>query len=496
MANGDVGVASELSRINFGKDLADALGNIGKSVKQYRDEQEAQRIMQESTGIDLSNPEGIKAFQSALYQLAPLGQAGQTGISTMEQAIEVPYKVQAIQEGIQAKKLQEAKNYADPFNRKVEAYISKFTTPGVTEQSLQPFYDNLDTERKTLSTVLGNNNNLLNTIPHPTALRGTPTVTGGVIESTEYQGKKAPAGSAYQFYFGVDENGKSGYHVVKDEGGSPLMKPLTTSSSGMYEDPSTWAGNWNLWDKNVKWNQAFLDSLPVQVRGGVQALAENRADIKTFNSLMRGNQREKYRNWVTTVSPRWEEGEFPVRKASMISFTSGYDYKIDQSLNLATGHLGKMYDAVTDLKNEDINFWNRVANAGIRAVGDPRVDRFNFAADTFILEYSRAVSGKSGTIEEIDRFNNDVRSIASPQQLVGVINEATDLLKTRFKGQVEGFKQGTHLPIDRINFLQPETRIFFHHIGREDVINEILGRKVIEGIEYEKDENGDWYPIK
>lgn len=484
------GIGEELKSMGYGKDLANALASIGRQYRLGRLSQEASDTLTSLTGVDLNSPEGLNKFKSAILDLGKQQTSisenpAQDALSAAQSAIMAP---QQFLSNLETQKVQRLKEIAGPYTADVKDLHDSYRIPGVDPNSLKERY-NLALQRynSLLPEFKGHENMLVAPAP-PEAYRVDDKV-GKVIRGDQYLGNQAPEGKAYQYLYSRGQDNKYGWQVVKDEDGNPILVDLPKGQGAQIQPVDKYEGDWSLYDPNSEWNQAFLDSLPIQTRGTVKAIAEGRANMQQFFSLMRGNDRAKYGAWVQAVNPRWREQNYQSMNQAQKSFAAGgKDYNNVLALNQATGHMYKLYQAALALDNADNRLWNKIANVGIRNItGDSRVDEFNRAATLVNEELAKAFGGKPGTIPELASLEESINSANSKQSMVNVMKESLDLLKTRFKAEIQGWVTSTGLPIGQfsiehpvthqqvLNILYPESRIALQKMGKGDLIDDIMG---------------------
>lgn len=88
--------------------------------------------------------------------------------------------------------------------------------------------------------------------------------------------------------------------------------------------------------------------------------------------------------------------------------------------------------------NGNVPLFNRWKNAGSHAVGDPNIDAFNAAIDTFANEYAKVTTSATGGGVTSDAARDHARSLInsaqSPQQLLQTMNVLTADMENRKRG--------------------------------------------------------------
>lgn len=168
-------------------------------------------------------------------------------------------------------------------------------------------------------------------------------------------------------------------------------------------------------------------------RNVAQGLAEYKLDVSKVASL-RGNQRTKIINLAQLINPNFDINTYSQIVQAKKSFApGGKDYKNVISLNTAVQHLKELNDASKALENGGLRLWNTIANSSLNAIGDPRVTKFNTAANAVEGEMANVFKGTGATDQEIKSWREVISSSASPAQLETSINTLLELMKGRLE---------------------------------------------------------------
>jgi len=465
------GLGEELKSLNYGEDLANALANIGKQVREGRLEAEAKKTLADMAGVDLSTDEGMKKFRSSILSLSQMEEPGQRGIKALNDAYVQPT---LIQQQLETAKLGNLSKVKEEYEKSLSDYHQDLRTPNFNPDSAKDRYNLLMAQYNSLLPQFKGHENMLTKPEQPSAYR---------VASAPPKPFSDKDGHLWTWELGQD--GKWAPAPLKDENGVWLEgKPSGTGAAS----PSTWEGNWDLTKGFTgDWNQTFLDSLPIQTRGIVSSLASYKMKIQDLTSMMRGAEREKLLAQASAVNPHFDATKYEARQAAVKDFSTGKNSSVVVSLNQAVGHLGELWDAANELNNADPKLWNMIRNSSLRNMaGDPRVDKFRRAALLVNEELAKAFGGKPGTVPELSELGSTLDSNASHRSMASVIAESVRLLKTRFKAEGQLWMSDTGLPINQmqvldpntretqLSLLYPESRMALSKMGMSDLIHEIL----------------------
>jgi len=167
---------------------------------------------------------------------------------------------------------------------------------------------------------------------------------------------------------------------------------------------------------------------------------------------------------AASYDPSFSEREFDVRKKLRIDFTSGNASKNIRSLNTAVYHINTLKRAAKDLNNAPVQLWNKIANASLNAVGDPRVVAFNNAATAVAGELANVFKNTTGTDQEIKAWRENQNSSQSPKQINAGIDTVIELLGGRVGSVRSQYETGMGKPKD-FRFFSPESRKILEGIG-------------------------------
>lgn len=209
----------------------------------------------------------------------------------------------------------------------------------------------------------------------------------------------------------------------------------------------------------------FLKQIRPDIANQVKALADGRMQFPSSFALRpgmgaSGPNASYWQNMLDAVSrydPTFDATNYNARASTLRSFTSGPDAKNVTSINMTIGHLGNLADTADKLRNVDFRAYNTLANWLSVQAGRPDVTNFNIAKAAVSSELTRVFRGTGGNEADIQRWENEINSSASPEQLRGAIGTGLALLDSRIGAMNQTFSRGMNRPATIQQFLDPRS---------------------------------------
>lgn len=262
---------------------------------------------------------------------------------------------------------------------------------------------------------------------------------------------------------------------------------------------------------NGEGGQALLDSLDPATAALVKKIANYEADISKVTSL-KGGEREKIASLVSQYDPTFDMTQYGARASLRKDFNTGKSAQNIRSLNTAIGHLDTLSSAAKDLDNRALPLWNSIGNLGLNAVGDPRVTKFNTAANAVESELAAVFKGTGASDQEIKTWRNAINSSQSPDQLKAGIDTAIELLGSRLQALTSQYETGLGKPKDfrflndksveilqglgvDVNSIDPLRNGVQNDTGQSSEIKTITDPQTKQNIQYKKVEGG-WQRVQ
>lgn len=207
----------------------------------------------------------------------------------------------------------------------------------------------------------------------------------------------------------------------------------------------------------------LLRALPPGDAALVQKVANYEIPISGFGG-MDAKTRQRILPLVSMYKPEFDATQYATRAALRKDFTSGKAAANIRSLNTAVSHLDSLKKAGDELDNGPLQLWNRIANAGLTAVGDPRVTRFENAATAVEGELATVFKGTAGTDQEIKQWRQNISAIQSPEQIDGGVKQVVELLGGRLQALRDQYEKGIG-EVGGFTILSPKSREILSKIG-------------------------------
>lgn len=146
---------------------------------------------------------------------------------------------------------------------------------------------------------------------------------------------------------------------------------------------------------------------------------------------------------LNAIKPDFNASTYPTQAAAIKDFTSGKTSTKVRSLNTAIAHMDTLDELSTALGNNDMNSFNRIANAWSKETGSPKVTNFKAARDLVSKEVIAAVVAGGGGQAEREEAAASFNAANSPQQLAEVTNVYRELLGGQMHSLANQYEQGT-----------------------------------------------------
>lgn len=171
--------------------------------------------------------------------------------------------------------------------------------------------------------------------------------------------------------------------------------------------------------------------LPPNLGRGVQG----RADMAAIQNRAAELAKEQGIK-AADLPKKWQEQK--AEQVAIQRFMSGPQGNTIRSLSVVVDHLATMRDLGVELKNGNVQAFNRIAQAWAEQTGSPAPTNFNTAKQIVGAEVIKALGvAGAGTMAERQEAANAFKTASSPDQLMGAIKVAQRLLS----GQVGGLKK-------------------------------------------------------
>lgn len=194
-------------------------------------------------------------------------------------------------------------------------------------------------------------------------------------------------------------------------------------------------------------NEQALQQMPVGIRSTVQQLVDYKIPLPSGFAL-RSPYWQRVLSYATLYDPTFDATQYTVRLKLRQDFASGKSAQNVRSLNTAIGHLDTLKKTGEKLNNSPVQLWNKIANYGITATGDPRVTNFMNAANAVTSEMANVFKGMGATDQEIKAWRENLNAAMSPDQITGSINTLLTLMNSRLEALKNQYETGMGKPLD------------------------------------------------
>jgi hypothetical protein len=261
----------------------------------------------------------------------------------------------------------------------------------------------------------------------------------------------------------IQVNPKTGAsRAVNTPGGKAYTRtPVSLMGGGVLNIPLTpLPANW----QPGQLNEAALTKYPTSAQRLAKMLVNY--DVAMPTGIAAGRE-----PWASAIQaageldPTWKASEYQSRLAARRSFTSGPDSKIKASINMAIGHLGTLSKVVNELDNWPVEKVNQLGNwYNTKVKGNPRVGKFETAANGVSAELATAFKGAAGTDPEIKEWRKTMNPNAAKAIQNANIATAVEMLGSRLAVQRQKWEDAQGRPLD-MPILSQKSREILKSIG-------------------------------
>jgi hypothetical protein len=219
--------------------------------------------------------------------------------------------------------------------------------------------------------------------------------------------------------------------------------------------------------------EGVLQNVSAPLRESIKGLANYEVDPSSFPARVGHGSNQMDRataiGLAKALDPSYDETQYKAKAAVRKDFTSGKSAFNIRSLNTAIGHLDAFAKAGAELENSSVQLWNKVANAGLNATGDPRVTRFLSTADAVSGEMATIFKNSSGTDQEIKAWREHLSSASSPEQIKATTEQLIELMASRLEALDGQYQSGMGKPRD-FRFLNDKSAGILQKLGATHMI--------------------------
>ena len=141
-------------------------------------------------------------------------------------------------------------------------------------------------------------------------------------------------------------------------------------------------------------------------------------------------------NEVQRKYPDYDSSKYPGMVKNYTNFMAGPDGRVVRSFGTANRHLDTLAELGKDLKNDQVPAWNVFANYINKATGAAAPSNFEAAKMIIADEVLKGVLGGQGALKDREQLAASIKGSSSPEQMMGFIKTARDLIA----GQLQGYR--------------------------------------------------------
>jgi hypothetical protein len=191
---------------------------------------------------------------------------------------------------------------------------------------------------------------------------------------------------------------------------------------------------------STQYNDAALKGLSSADAGVVKAMIEGRMPLPTAYALSKPYW-QKMLGYAANYEPGFDATQWRVRLDTRVDFAKGKAAQNVRSLNTLVDHLGKLTDAIKSLDNSRFPIWNAVTNWSASQTGDPRITRFNTAAQAVESEAVNVFKGTGATDQEIKEMRENFKTNGAPAQQMEAARTVMSLAFGRLRALESQYEQ-------------------------------------------------------
>lgn len=205
---------------------------------------------------------------------------------------------------------------------------------------------------------------------------------------------------------------------------------------------------------------AFIKTLPANDQPIVRAVLDGRYPIPVGKAAT-SPEWQRVVQLATQADPTFDAGNYPARAAARKDFTSGPTSKTITGLNTLAHHISTLNSAIDGLNNGKLQTLNAVGNFVNNRIGDPRVNKFQVAANAVADEAAKVFAGSGSALADREKLASMFDPNMSPAQLKAATAQLAELVEGKLGGLQNQLDQGLGLGARSIQVASPEAKEFF-----------------------------------
>jgi hypothetical protein len=277
--------------------------------------------------------------------------------------------------------------------------------------------------------------------------------------------------------------------------------------------------------------QAFLDSIPAQIRNDIEAVGNYDQPLSVFSKYGRaGMSQDRALGWVRQFNPDYDSYWASAKGSSLKEFLTGGPNSPSaqiRSYNTAIGHAGDAYDALQEMKRVNPGFLQDAQKAGIPFVsyaaaqlqnkaiqGTPMgaaLNKYVTASTLYGSEVAKLYSGSIGSQEERNTIRAPLDQNKSVPEIEAGLQTSTHMMGSRANALEDQYRvamdapglaqYGTKGDIKDFPVLHDRAQSVLAKIGTGAApvtanAPPVPGAKLFQGTWYTRGPNGEAVPVK
>lgn len=204
----------------------------------------------------------------------------------------------------------------------------------------------------------------------------------------------------------------------------------------------------------------FIKTLPANDQPIVRAVVNGQYPIPTGKAAT-SPEWQRVVQLATQADPNFDAGNYPARAAARKDFTSGPTSKTITGLNTLAHHINTLNSSIDGLDNGKYPTLNSIGNAFQSKTGDPRVNKFQVAANAVADEAAKVFAGSGSALADREKLASMFDPNMSPAQLKAATAQLSELVEGKLGGLQNQLDQGLGIGSRNIQVVSPEARKLF-----------------------------------
>jgi hypothetical protein len=241
--------------------------------------------------------------------------------------------------------------------------------------------------------------------------------------------------------------------LIKQYGGTDDdVKQMLGIGGGLTNTPT--------YNPNGPTGDDFLKTLPPNDQPVVKAVLDGRYPIPTGKAAT-SPEWQRVVQLATQADPTFDAGNYPARAAARKDFTSGPTSKTITGLNTLAHHINTLNSSIDGLDNGSLQTLNTVGNFFNNRTGNPKVVKFQVAANAVADEAAKVFAGSGSALADREKLASMFDPSMSPAQLKAATAQLSELVEGKLGGLQNQLDQGMGLGSRNIQVVSPEARKLF-----------------------------------